>query len=461
MKEDNENIAWPVHPHAGGTRLRRFWRGAISGAALRVINIATQAVSIGITVRYLGSERYGMWSVASTFIVWFALSGAGLGHGLTAKVSAAFGRGEHAAIRRFFSNALVIVTTSCGLMLVGFLLLAQFVPWATVFNVSTQPATDEAGPLVVLCVSTILLTLPLQLSISVLTGIQRTDVANLFTIITTIFGLAFLLVLVRLQATVLLLALALLMPLPMASVLSMAWCFRKRVLRFSWRDISRNEMWSLINLGLQFFFLQFLGIMVFEIGAMIIAQRFGAAEVTPYAVTYRMVMIIIAGGTVMLAPLWPAYGEAFARGEYTWMRRIYLRTLRVVIVFWGCSAVILIFFGKRIVRLWAGEHAVPDSLLLTTMVIYTLSHLLGMIVSFPLNGIAKLKSQLISTGIMAAIHLPLSLWLCGRLGPAGVAASQTICMALVSIPLTTAHFFIILQDCETRTQGRKGAAPLP
>src|SRR4051794_20283685 len=99
-------------PHDELRRLRkvRFVRAAWSGIALRAVNITVQVISLGMTVRYLGPERYGMWATMSTFVAWFSLANVGLGNGLIARLSLARGRGDAEAADRYVNSTLAMVT---------------------------------------------------------------------------------------------------------------------------------------------------------------------------------------------------------------------------------------------------------------------------------------------------------------------------------------------------------------
>jgi O-antigen/teichoic acid export membrane protein len=122
----------------------------------------------------------------------------------------------------------------------------------------------------------------------------------------------------------------------------------------------------------------------------------------------------------------------------------------VVFLVWVPTALGLIFFGRPVIALWAGPAAVPDFTLLLAMIFYTLSSGLSLVVAYPLNGIGKLSSQIIGTMAIAVLHVPFALFLCGHLGEAGVAVSQSILMFLVTIPLAYAQFLRLV---------RPGAAP--
>jgi O-antigen/teichoic acid export membrane protein len=207
------------------------------------------------------------------------------------------------------------------------------------------------------------------------------------------------------------------------------------LVRFARRYVDLREAGVMLGLGSQFLLTQLFGIFIFETGALIVANRFGAAEVTPYGITNRMVMVIVTVFTLIVTPLWPAYGDAFARGDTDWARRTFFRSLRVVTGIWLVAAVGLGVAGKWIIRVWAGPDAVPTTGLLWAMLAYTLAHGWGMVVTYPLNGSGNLRPQVIAAVICGILNVPLALVLTRHVGVAGAVLSQAVVMFLIAVPI--------------------------
>jgi O-antigen/teichoic acid export membrane protein len=276
---------------------------------------------------------------------------------------------------------------------------------------------------------------------------------NLLTLISSLVGLGLLLLAVHLRATMPVLAAALIAGPMGAGVAQFGWAMRRGLIEFSWSAVNWADAWSLLSLGFRFLFMQIAGIVVFEAGAIIIAQRFGASEVTPYAVTTRMVMIIISFLVAVLAPLWPAYGEAFHRGDAEWVSRTFRKSLVFVVGAWVPAAVALSLVGQWIIKMWAGPAAVPSRMLLTAMLLFALAQGLGLVVSYLLNGVGRLRSQLVGGTLMALLHVPVVLFLAGRVGVASVAVSQTVLMFAIALPLAFAEVFAVLREMRDPVPG--------
>src|SRR5205085_8320463 len=108
---------------------------------------------------------------------------------------------------------------------------------------------------------------------------------------------------------------------------------------------------SLLRLGTLFFILQIAVSLAFTSDNVIVAQVVGPQAVTDLSVPARLFSLIPLFLGIALTPLWPAYGEAMARGDKTWviltLRRSFLATLAIG----ALGALALIVSGKILIRM--------------------------------------------------------------------------------------------------------------
>jgi O-antigen/teichoic acid export membrane protein len=60
-------------------RARGVFQGTASGVAWRIVAIFVSVVSVPLTIRYLGSERYGAWVTITTILTFLGITDFGLG----------------------------------------------------------------------------------------------------------------------------------------------------------------------------------------------------------------------------------------------------------------------------------------------------------------------------------------------------------------------------------------------
>ncbi len=425
------------HGHLRGVRRRHYLRALWSGAAARLVNILVQVLSISMTVRYLGKERYGVWTTISTVSVWLTLANFGLGQGLTTRLSS-LGTGDESrreAARRSICSTLAMSACIATILLPLCLLTAWLIPWATIFKLGTPLAIAEARPTFLVSISIVLLLLPLTVAGSVLSGFQRIDLLNVTGTAGSLATLALLVTAIRLHWGMPALCTAVMLPQGAAALAQLVIIRSMGMLPLDARYVSRREAWDMMRMGIKFLVIQLFGIFIFETGAIIIAGKLGATEVTPYGITNRMVLVIVTAFQVIVAPLWPAYGDAFGRGDFDWARRVFFKSLRLVLGLWSLAAVVLGVGGRYIIHVWAGPDAVPPWALLWTMLAYALSFGTGMVVAYPLNGAGRLAPQLVAAVICGLINIPLAIFLADHMGIPGVVVSQAAVMFLIAIPI--------------------------
>ena len=122
---------------------------------------------------------------------------------------------------------------------------------------------------------------------------------------------------------------------------------------------------------------------------------------------------------IVASPLWSAYTEAYVKEDFTWMKNIIKRVNQ----FWLGMVVFIIALlvsSRYVYMLWIG-HAVNISWTISIMmalnVIAVARFSLFIII---INGIGKIKLELIINGILSFVFIPLSIFLCKLFGVAGV-----------------------------------------
>ena len=153
--------------------------------------------------------------------------------------------------------------------------------------------------------------------------------------------------------------------------------------------------------------------------------------------------------TIAYPSLWPAYTEAYARQDYGWIRRTLRSNFKFS--FWTSLAVILflVIFGSKIVRLWAGEAAVPPFSVILWMGTWRLMLSTLLVGSCLLNATGHLKGMTIYGSATAILNLVFSVLLVKPFGIAGVIAGTVLAFALANYLPTFLEVGAILRRIRT------------
>jgi ADP-heptose:LPS heptosyltransferase len=184
--------------------------------------------------------------------------------------------------------------------------------------------------------------------------------------------------------------------------------------------IQRSVIPRIFHSGSQFFVIQIAGLVVFNSDNLIISHYLGPAQVTPYSLIWRIVGYAILIQNMVNPALWPAYSEAYARGDLAWIRSAYGKLRKGTLVSLTIGCLVLIPFGQGIIRVWAGRSAVPSQTLIVLMCVWMILIAITRNQGTLLGATSRMRGQAIAAGIASAVNLALSIAWVRPFGTIGV-----------------------------------------
>jgi O-antigen/teichoic acid export membrane protein len=413
-------------------RYRRVALSALAAAGARAISIVTLLVSVPLTVRYLGSERYGMWTTIGSLIAILSFADLGIGNGLLNAIAESHGRDDRDAARRYVSSAFFMLAGLALLLGSLFALIYRQVSWRTIFNVSTSEAIAEAGPATAVFVGCFLVSIPLGIVQRIQRGYQEGFIDSSWIAAGKLIGLGGVLLVIWLKGGLPWLVLALAGGPALALLLNSIVLFgvRRPWLYPRWRYVRSHYARRILHLGSLFFVLSVASAVAYSADSIVVAQIIGPEAVTDYAVAMQMFSLAPLMLAMLLEPLWPAYGEALARGDTSWIRSTFRRSLAIGLLLNGPYALLATVLGVQIVHLWVGTGVTPTRLLLAAFGVWTLLNSLSGAMAMLFNGMNIIRFQVICALLMAGSNLALSIVLTRQIGVSGVIWGSVIAQAV-------------------------------
>src|SRR5690606_18289846 len=121
---------------------------------------------------------------------------------------------------------------------------------------------------------------------------------------------------------------------------------------------------ELVALGASFGVQQLQHTLFISLPQVIISTHLGAAAVTPYNLAQRLFNLFGVVQSAFMLPLWPAYSDAKAKGDFAWIRRTLRRSIGATVLFTLVPMAVGAIFARPLLNLWVGESAdLPSSLL--------------------------------------------------------------------------------------------------
>jgi O-antigen/teichoic acid export membrane protein len=158
-------------------------------------------------------------------------------------------------------------------------------------------------------------------------------------------------------------------------------------------------------------------------------------DVAHYSVAQRLFIIppLLLGFVV--APLWPAYQQAKARGDHAWIRRTFRRSLWLATAVAVPYVVVAVLAGPWLISRWVGPEFVVTLGQLLAFAAWCLCCCLGGVVAMLLNGLGVLAPQAVLALVNTAVSVALKIYLTKRLALEGLAWGAALStLTLVLLP---------------------------
>lgn len=405
----------------------------------QVIPMALGVFLIPYTIHRLGSEQYGIWSLASIVLGYFAFLDLGFGRTATKFVAEALGRGDTSRIREIVWTS-VILTSLSGLLATVAVMVSTPVLVGRIFHIPTHLVREAEWVFYVTSVSLLVEFVSSGLS-GVLEAYQRFDVINALKVPSKVLTSVIpVLVLFRGGGLTTIVAMLVLKNALVALILlsRCTKCLPPAGRRLP-IDISLTR--SLFNFG------GWLALHNVAVAVLLYLDRFlvgvllTLSAVTYYAAPYDLVtraLIVPASAVVVLFPAFSYLDVA----DQERLRTYFARALKFLILTMGILTGVVVVFSKEIMFLWLGQEFVRSAPALRTLAVGVFLTAGAWLTGTLLQGVGASRAVAIVHVIQVPLYIPLSWFLVKALGIDGAALSWTI-RALVS-------FVLLLIICRRR-----------
>lgn len=394
-------------------------------------SIAATFMLVPLTINYLDTDNYGIWLTLSSFISWFAFFDIGLGNGLRNKFAESKAKGNQELAQAYVSSAYFTIGSISLLLSLIFLGLNSFVNWTVVFNTDSSLQT-ELSILMPVVFSFFCLQLVVNLITTIYTADQKPSVQGKIGFITQVVSLFSIWMLTKTSGSSLLIFGIIFSAFPTLILLFFNFfAFLKTYKNFK----PKFSLWKMVYLkdifgvGFSFFIIQIAALILFSTDNFIISKLFGPAEVVPYNISYKYFSIIIMVYSIIVTPYWSSFTEAYVKRDYDWIKS----SVKNIMKIWMFIPVILVFmilFANWFYLFWVGDKIEVSLLLNISMALFVLLMTFNMVFVNFINGLGKIRIQLVTSIILIGINIPLSIFFAVNLnlGISGVILASGVCL---------------------------------
>jgi O-antigen/teichoic acid export membrane protein len=409
-----------------------LWSFLIKG-----VSILTSFLLVPLTLGYVTAEIYGVWLTISSILHWMTYMDVGFTLGLKNRLAEAlakndFDRGKGLVSTTYFMMVVIFIPFSILLIVVS-----PFINWCSILNVSQQHSDT-----ICITIQILSLFLSLQMIVNVFVAVvaahQKTALSQLFQVIGQVCSLIIIACMSRfVEPSLVNLTFAYsLMPIVIVAFATLFF-FRgsMKPIAPNYKSVDKMYIRDLWNLGVKFFIIQVQMIVLYQSTNLLISHIDGPEAVTQYNIAYKLLNIISMVYMIILGPLWPAFTDAYTKGDYNWMKNIYRKMTYFFMAL--CVVIIVVTFSSPIIyKLWVGEKVSVPFILTLLVALYTALHSWDSLQVMLINGIGAVKIQTYVVLVGIILHIPLSLYLGRFIGILGVIVSMSVINLVYSTVFT-------------------------
>lgn len=410
-------------------------RTGIWGVIYQGIYALAQLVSLGMLVRYVGKEQYGLWMTVLAASTWMTLANLGQTSAILTKMGTV-ALTDRAAAQRIFSASFLLITSFSTILILFVLLIGPFPPWCHLLNAEDVGMSDSSvGAIAVAALVVSLLALPAGLGPFSVFAHQRGDLVHMVMSSGSLISLGSAGVAIWLHQPLWLVgAITLSGPLLGGVALWIMGLGNGLVPRPQWVLVDRKTLGEMINTGFMFLLIDATTLMLLRTPDLLVAHLHGVDAVGPFASVGRLLLLMIALFQALLLPYWPALSEAAHRGDREWVQRVTKQTLAMVLGVWVVGATGIWFLGSFFIHLWTGSADFASSDLIAAACAQSLGLGLFTWLSILLSALFQQRLLVVMSVLASLVFLPLAIFLGGRFGPVGVALAQAGALLFCAVP---------------------------
>lgn len=424
--------------HIKDTRNRMLRNNILFSGILKIISLSTSLLIIPITINYLNNEIYGIWMTITSILFWINTFDIGLGNGMRNYLTGAISRKDFNLGRRYISTTLALLTVIALTMAIITSVPMSILDFNQFFNTKALSNEGLRNALIVAIGFTLLNFVVKNIGL-IFVAMQKYAINDLLSVSGNVIALGIIYLLTKFTTgNLLYVVLAYTATHSLIFMLAAIPLFIKHPeLRPSFKYFDKGLTRQIIGKGLSYFVIQISScLVIFGAANMFITQYCGPSAVTTYNIAYKYFNLLVIAYTIILAPMWNAYTDAYVKGDMKWIANNFNRTLKL----WGVSVIggIIMLLGCQIFyHLWIGDNvSVPFTVSLSTL-IYVCFFNLNNCVTYLINGLNKLKVQIVTSLAFTAIYVLVVLSIGDKLGIEGVG----LCMAGSYASMSIIHLY--------------------
>lgn len=375
----------------------------IAAFVIKGTGLIVNLLALPLYIHYFGNQTVlGVWFTIVTMVGWILNFDIGVGNGLRNKLTIALSHKDYDNGKRLISSSYFVMGVLTLVLLVIAQLLCKTIRWNELLNISTS-VIDASVLLkcITILVGSVFGCFFFQIVRAQIYALQLSSVNNFLHMITSLLMVVvvyFLPTNLPIEQKLINITIANSVILNLPYLVATIIVHKYTILRNcapSLKFISVSAAKSVLGLGITFFAVQLLHMIISVSNEWFISVFYNPANCVDYQIYFRFFSLM--GTLIMLAltPLWSAITKAYAEKRYIWVYNLnkYLSLIALGAIVIQCLVLLIL---QPLVDLWLGEKSIQINYLTASFfLMYSVEMIWISVQSTIVAGLGKLNLQVI------------------------------------------------------------------
>lgn len=392
----------------GNSRTAIVKRNIIGLSILKGVNVLISLQIVPMTINYINPEKYGIWLTLSSIIAWIGYFDFGFANGFRNRFAEAKAKGNIRLAKEYVSTTYAVLFILFSILCIIINFANSFIDWSNLLKVNSM-YKEELQLVFGYMTCFFCINIVAQVFTIMLHAELKSVFATLIQTIGNALALLFIYILTKYTNGSLVLLSVSFMGIPcfFLIIVSIITFSRKeyRCVAPSVSYIRFSLTRRIIGLGGQFFIIMLSMLFIYQFVNIIISREQGSIAVTQYNIAYKYFNVLTMVVMIVMTPFWSAVTDAYTKKDFIWIKNVVRKLERMCLL---CIPILIImilcadfFYGW-----WIGGNVnVPKSLSIC-VALYMLFQACGNVYMYIINGIGKIRLQMIVYVIFALISIP-------------------------------------------------------
>lgn len=409
----------------GDNRSKTVKKNIAASFAIKGVSILISLLLVPATIGYVSADLYGVWLALASILQWVQFLDLGLTLGLKNKLTEAISKNDWLRAKSLVTTTYVMVSLIFLPVCVILITIAPQIDWCSLLNVSVK-YSDEIRQAIFALITFVCLQMIVNVFTVILAAFQRVAFSSLFSVIGQVVAFIIILILPHIAPPSLFVLAIVYSALPviiilLASIYLFTTRYHNIAPKLSFFD--KALLKELFSLGGKFFLINIQIVVLYQATNILISNVSSPLHVTEYNIAYRYLNVAMLVYSLITAPLWPAYTDAYVKGDLPWMKNVYSKMTKILFFSYGLC-ILMVCLSPVAYKLWIGNKVAVSFTMTILVAFYVMAYGWMNVNGTLILGVGVIKVDTIIATIGMIVHIPFSLFLSHYFGVYGVVISM-------------------------------------